>query len=173
MTQGETTALWPPSRPVSPHRLIWVLKVIYSNIRGEASKVHLADKDAIADRYVVPGARLQLCILFLSRTQFLSLPPPLSPCRLSVLLCPSKRCSLSCLFSIFPPPTPSLPRSLTTPLSSYLSSLPPTHLHPCFPLADSYSTPSFLRHPDFMAISRSPFIMSPLRNVFLKYANFV
>lgn len=66
--------------------LIWVLKVIYSNICGEASKVHLADKDAIADRNVVPGARLQLCILlslslshtdtqtvFLSTTSTLSL----------------------------------------------------------------------------------------------------
>lgn len=112
-TQGETKVLWPPQHSLSPHRLIWVLKVIYSNIRGEASKVHLADKDAIADRNVVPGARLPLCIL-LSRTDtwtvsslhlLHSLPVgslSSSPLQTAFFL-PS---------FIFPPPTPCLSPSL-------------------------------------------------------------
>lgn len=154
MTQSETTALWPPSLSLSPHRLIRILKVIYSNIRGEASKVHLADKDAIADRNVVPGARLQLCILHSSSLthrhidSFFSSPPPLCPCRLSVLLSPSRQCFLFCLFSILPTPTPSLPpTSCSSP-----PICPHFHLHISFPIPPS-PTPAQLPPSSVILIS--------------------
>lgn len=137
--------------------------------------MHLADKDAIADRNVVPGARLQLCILHSSSLthrhidSFFSSPPPLCPCRLSVLLSPSRQC-FSLLSFLHPSNSNAFSPSHIMLLSSYLSSLPPTHLLPYSPLANSCSTPSFLRHSDFMAISRKPFIMSSSSMFFfLKY----
>lgn len=134
-TQGKTKVLRPPQQSFSPHRLIWVLKVIYSNIRGEASKVHLADKDATADRNVVPGARLQLCIL-LSHRHMDGFSPSTSSTLPLLALCPplpSKKHFPSCLLSSHPQLLVSLPPSLTSLLSSYLFSLPPTQLSPCFP----------------------------------------
>ena len=134
--------------------LIRVLKVIYSNICGKASKVHLADKDAIADRNVVPGARPQLCIpVSLSFTHRYT--DSFSPHHLHSL-------PLSLLFPHLPSNTFSIVFIPVFFLSSHLqlppspcfslSLLPPTHLLPCFPFANSHSTPSFLRHPDFMVI---------------------
>lgn len=127
--------------------LIRVLKVIYSNICGKASKVHLADKDAIADRNVVPGARPQLCIpLSLSfmqiHRQFFSPPSPLS--RFSFLISPLRLSPQISFLSFF-----YLPTFNSLPHHAFLC--PYSLLHISFHISPS-PTPSFLRHPDFMVI---------------------
>ncbi len=146
-TQGKTAALRPLSPSISCHHLIWVLKVIYSNIRGKTSKVHLADKDAIADRNVVPGAKLQICILpspsltHRHVDSFFSPPPPLFPCHLSVLLNSvfSPVFSLSSHFQLCLPLPHHAPLLLSVLTSAYTSPslFPPRQL-----LLDSLLPPS-------------------------------
>lgn len=140
MTQGKTKALRPPRQSLSPHPLIWVLKVIYSNIRGEALKVHLADKDAIADRNVEPEAKLQLSSHTQICGQFFFPPPPLS----------------LCWFSVGSPPNSIFPSCL---LSSHLQLLV-SHPHStplliCF-LTSAYTSPSLFPPYQLLLVSFVP-----------------
>lgn len=106
------------------------LKVIYSNICGGASKVHLADKVAIADRNVVPGARLQLfTLLFLSQAVFLSTTSALAPSVVSLSLHPLEK-TFSTVFYLSSHPRRLLSLRRQAPLLSLLSVLTPAYTSP-------------------------------------------
>lgn len=114
-----------------------------------------ADKDATADRNVVPGAMATalsspLSLIF-SHSFSLHHPHSLPFMCLSSSL-------LHVFFLVFFSLLQQI-HSLLHQAFSFLFLLPPTRLHPCFPLSTCYSTASFPCHHDFLAFLGKPFNM--------------